>query len=243
MLNQLVRYAPVTDLIRAVGGGSLLDVGSGSVGVSRWLGPEWTITATDIAFDDYGTAAGAAQDGVARMVADARALPFEDRSFDVVLTLDMLEHVAPADRSVVLRELARVARRRLIAACPAGTEALEADRRLDADYRRRGVDPPGWLAEHLDNGFPEPAELEGVLAPFGSVRLVGNESVGAHERLMAFEARPRLALLNVALLRALGPSAAGGPLRRPAAAALAALRGRDAAPTYRTIAVLDRADG
>jgi SAM-dependent methyltransferase len=243
MLNQLVRYAPVTDLIRAVGGGTLLDVGSGSVGVSRWLGPEWTITATDISFDDYGTAAGAADDGITRLVADARALPFEDRSFDVVLTLDMLEHVVPADRPVVLRELARVTRRRLIAACPAGAPALDADRRLEAAYRRRGAQPPGWIAEHLDHGFPEPAELRDALAPFGDVRLIGNESVAAHERLMNLEANPRLGLVNVALLRVLGPAAAGGPLHRPARAALAALRGRDAAPTYRTIAVLDRADG
>jgi hypothetical protein len=243
MLNQLVRYAPVVALIRPLGSGTLLDVGSGSVGVSRWVGPEWRITAADRSFDDYGTAAGPAADGVDRRVADARDLPFADRSFDVVLTLDMLEHVAPADRPVVLAELARVTRRRLIAACPAGAAALEGDRRLDASYRRRGAEPPGWLAEHLDNGFPEPAELQAALAPFGEVRLVGNESVGAHERLMRFEAQPRLAPVHSALLRLLAPAAGDGALRRPAASALALLRGRDAAPTYRTIAVLDRADG
>jgi hypothetical protein len=242
MLNQLVRYAPIAALIRSLGSGSLLDVGSGSVGVSRWLGPEWAITATDISFDDYGTAADAVADGVQRLVADARALPFEDRSFDVVLTLDMLEHVNPGDRSPILRELARVARRRVVAACPTGAAALEADRRLDAAYRKRGTTPPGWLAEHLDNGFPEPADLEAALQPFGDVHLFGNETVRAHERLMHLEAQPRLAFMISGLLRALAPAAGGGPMQRPAAAALAALRGHDAAPTYRTIAVLDRRD-
>jgi hypothetical protein len=227
-------------LIRSLGSGTLLDVGSGSVGVSRWLHDGWRITAADMSFDDYGAATGPADDGIERVTADARQLPFDDRTFDVVLSLDMLEHVAPADRPVVLAELARVTHGRLVAACPAGAAALAADRRLNERYRSRGLTTPGWLAEHLENGFPEPESLRDALAPFGTVGLIGNESIAAHERLMRLEAEPRLAVLTSALLRLLGPAAGGGAAKRPAARALALLRGGDVAPTYRTIAVLDR---
>ena len=244
MLNQLVRYAPVADLVRELGEGSLLDVGSGSVGIARWLGPEWRVTAIDRTFDDYGTATGPATlpGTVEHVQADARELPFGDRSFDVVLSLDMLEHIDPADRTVVLHQLARVTRRRLIVACPSGSAALDSDRRLDAYYRSRGQEPPGWIGEHLENGFPEPEELRGALAPFGDVRLIGNEAVAAHGRLMRLEAQPRLELLTSAMLRVLRPAASGGALAAPAKVALGALRGRDLPPTYRTFAVVDRRD-
>ena len=45
---------------------------------------------------------------------DARRLPFRDRSVDVVLCSLMLHHLTEADAVQALRELGRVARRRLI---------------------------------------------------------------------------------------------------------------------------------
>ncbi len=57
--------------------------------------------------------------------ADGR-LPFPDASFDVVLCLDVLEHLAPADRETLQRELGRVARRFVLLA------------RSVRDTRRRG---------------------------------------------------------------------------------------------------------
>jgi SAM-dependent methyltransferase len=240
MLNQVVRFAPVVELVRELPPGTLLDVGSGSVGLAPWL-RGWDVTAVDASFDDYGAAEGPAHDGVRRVVGDARELPFEDRSFDVVVSLDMLEHVAPGDREQVLRELARVAGRRAIVACPAGAAALEADRRLAESYRGRGEPEPGWIGEHIENGFPEPGELARVLSSAGNVRLLGNESVLAHERVMRAEAGrfSRYAaqvtekLLGAAVRRD-GPAGAAGNR------ALAMVRGNDRPPTYRTIAVLDR---
>src|SRR3712207_3074361 len=50
--------------------------------------------------------------------ASGTALPFPDRSFDVVATCDTLEHVPQEGRSAFLRELRRVARRAVILAAP-----------------------------------------------------------------------------------------------------------------------------
>ena len=235
-LNQLARLAPILHLIQETGGSELLDAGSGSRGAAPWL-PGWTVTALDSTFDDYGAASGPRRRMAQPVVGDIRAMPFADAGFDVVLALDVLEHLAPKDRSVALGELARVTRRRLVVACPAGSQALEADRRLSRTLPR----PPGWLTEHLDNGFPEPRELVEALESHGRVRLFPNEHVDSHERLV----RAELTLLPALVLRvaalALSPALrAAGPARGLADRALLAVRGRDRPPAYRAIVVLDR---
>jgi SAM-dependent methyltransferase len=238
-LDHLARIEPVLALLEDVGGGTLLDAGSGSFGLSPWLGERWTVTAVDTAFDDYGASSGFTGTAHA-VVADVRDLPFEDRSFDAVVALDLLEHVPPADRDRALDELSRVTRGRLVVGGPAGDEALAADRRLGEVLRRQ----PGWLAEHLELGFPTTDQLASALEPHGTLQLLGNENVASHVRLVRFELNPvgflggRLAAMPLAWA-----------LRRPgraralAARTLRRIRGADRPPVYRTIAVLDlRAD-
>lgn len=234
-LNHLVRLEPVLALVEELGGGTLLDVGSGSTGLSPWLGDAWSATAVDTSFDDYGASRGFAGRGRA-VVGDVRELPFPDRSFDAVVALDLLEHVPPADRPRALSELRRVTRRRLVVGCPTGRPALEADLRLAERLRRT----PDWLVEHLENGFPAREELESELGPHGRLRLIPNEAVSSHIRLVRAELSipgfliGRLTAMPLArALRAEGrPRAfAGRVLRR--------VRGHDLPPAYRTIAVLD----
>jgi hypothetical protein len=241
-LNQLVRFEPVLALARETGGHTLLDVGSGSAGLAPWLGPRWSVTTVDTSYDDYGGACGPLEDAAHRLIADARRLPFPDRSFDVAVAVDVLEHVAPGDRATILAEMCRVSARRVIVAGPAEAAALAADARLAELYRRRLGRLPGWLEEHLEHGFPEPAEIEAALRPHGLVRLIGNESVGAHEWIMRAEARrPSHAvarLVSTALAASLRDR--GRPrAHRAARALLGLLRGGDRPPTYRTLAVLD----
>jgi hypothetical protein len=135
-----------------------------------------------------------------------------------------------------------VTAKRVIVAGPAGEAAFDADARLAGVYRRRAGRLPGWLEEHLEWGFPEPGEIEAALRAHGRVRLLGNESVTAHERIMRAEARRpgRTATRAVSAALAGGVRAHGRPrARRAAGAMLRLLRGGDHAPTYRTIAVLD----
>jgi hypothetical protein len=175
-----------------------------------------------------------------RVTADARALPFPDRSFDVVVALDMLEHVPRSDRSAVLDELARVSRRRLIVGCPTGPRALECDRALARMLDRRAETYAGsWLEEHLEHGFPSEDELDSALRPHGTVRLLPNENVRAHELLMRAEMTRRPRRLADFLARALEP---GVRLPRPGwrRLTIALLRGLDRGTAYRTIAVVDR---
>src|SRR5215217_3452574 len=129
-VNHVVRIEPVLIALGELGGGELLDVGSGSTGLAPWVREQFTVTAADTRFDDYGAASGPSGAAAHTVVADVRDLPFEDKSFDAVVALDLLEHVPPDDRAKALAELVRVTRTRLIVACPTGAEALAGDRRL-----------------------------------------------------------------------------------------------------------------
>jgi hypothetical protein len=252
VLHSVVRYEPVLRLVRELGGGTLLEAGSAHRGIrgNGLTEPEWDVTAVDMSFDNYGQAGGSPPDDCRAVVGDVRALPFEDRSFDVVVALDLLEHLDAGDRPVALRELARVARRRVIVGCPTGTDALEADRRL-ADFYREHGQVPAWLTEHLENGFPEVSDLTLALEPFGRPRVVRNESVSAHERVLRSHVRHggrRWATQPVRALAALlrahrWSSTAPGRLASGAASRLLwAVRGGDRPPAYRTIVVVDVGD-
>ncbi|WP_259312660.1 class I SAM-dependent methyltransferase [Capillimicrobium parvum] len=233
-LGQLVRAEPVLAAVRAAGGGELLDVGSGGLGLADFLDASWHVTAVDTSFDDYGLWRRSAPSTRARrVVGDVRALPFGDRSFDLVVALDVLEHVAPGDRAAALAELARVARRRVVVAAPAGAPALAADRGLAASLSA----PPPWLEEHLANGLPAPADLCAPLAGFGSVRVAGNESCSAHvtvtrrELSVAWFVPTRVAARVLAWGLARDAAWARRGLRR--------VRGLDRPPVYRTVVILD----
>lgn len=235
-LNHLVRLAPVVELVREAGGREVLDAGSGSAGVAPWLGADWEVTAIDTSFDDYG--AHDANRVAARhaIVGDVRDLPFGDRSFDVAVAVDLLEHVPSADRLVALREIARVTRRRVVVACPSGPAALAADRRLAAVLTL----PPPWLSEHLENGFPEVAEVVAALEPYGAVRVIPNEHTTSHARLVRAELSPLLFVPTRALAWLTGVALRRGPRARGLAGRLLrVVRGGDRAPSYRTIYVLD----
>lgn len=97
----------------------------------------------------------------ADLLVDPGALPFRDRSIEVVTSLDTLEHVPPPSRAEFVAELLRVTDRRFVLCCPLGTpEHVEAEQEIAAWYRRlTGEDHP-WLAEHLRNGLPTQPEVE-----------------------------------------------------------------------------------
>lgn len=53
-------------------------------------------------------------DGVRVVYGEVHALPFLDKSFDVVTMLDVIEHLIPGDDEQACRELARIARRHVL---------------------------------------------------------------------------------------------------------------------------------
>lgn len=240
MLHQLARFSAIVPLIEQMGQGLVLDVGSGSEGIASWLGHSWNVTAIDRTFDIAGAMRGPRRNESLKIAGNATDLPFPDSTFDVVLALDVLEHVDPTQRTRALSEIVRVARRRAIVACPTGRAALTADARLADRLRARGMPPPTWLAEHLEHGFPEPEELCRALEGSGALRVLGNENLRWHEWLFTVESRrfgsraSRLAARVI--VDGLGSHCIARAISRKATRVA---QGPARAPSYRMIAVLD----
>jgi hypothetical protein len=154
-------------------------------------------------------------------------LPFADQSFDVVVASDVMEHVPPDCRKIVISEALRVARSAAVFGYPCGSEAYALDRKLHAQYVSRSMTVPGWLEEHMTHAFPDDGLFSQVPASW-KVKAIPNEKLDFHYRMMQMEMyRPLDCLFRFAL------RAVPGTIER-------FLRRMDGEPSYRGIFVLTR---
>ena len=112
-------YRHVVELVRETGARMILDVGCGEGFTIREL-RESGVEAAMVGVDYSPAALAWSQaNGIAQSplnVADAHHLPFPDSSFDLVLCLEVLEHLP--DSGAGLRELLRVARDCIVVSVP-----------------------------------------------------------------------------------------------------------------------------
>jgi SAM-dependent methyltransferase len=163
-VDPALRYAYVIDQLRDVWRDDLAiaEIGSGAAGITEFV--EHRVTGVDSAFERTAEKANA---WLERVEGSATDLPFADASYDVVLTLEMVEHLPPEAREPAFAEMLRVLRPggRLIATFPAGETAVRLDRWLNDAYRRRNGSDHPWVIEHLENGLPDPHEIASMVAP------------------------------------------------------------------------------
>jgi SAM-dependent methyltransferase len=91
---------------------TIVDVGCGDGAITNELARRWTVTGVDSSRTalQYVTTEA--------VLADARALPFDDGSFDLAMTSQMLEHLDDAAYAAALAELRRVARNYVLISVP-----------------------------------------------------------------------------------------------------------------------------
>ncbi|MGE5578208.1 MAG: class I SAM-dependent methyltransferase [Syntrophothermus sp.] len=137
--DEYFRFRAVAELIDAIGrkGLTVLDVGGGAGRFLNFL-PEHKAISVD-----------------KRQGVDGSSLPYGDRSFDVVTSIDVLEHLPKADRPGFIKELVRVGRLKVFLAFPhAGATGVT---RIVNQFTN------GWLEEHVQLGLPSEEEVEEVL--------------------------------------------------------------------------------
>jgi SAM-dependent methyltransferase len=137
-------------------GSTILDAGCGENGIGAFL-PRADITGVDILPPEQIEPSLKYERG------SIVQLPFEDGSFDVAVSVDVLEHL-PADmRTDAVRELVRVARNAVIIAFPSGASARRIDEEMATKLRSVHESLPEWLEEHLAQPYPDRETIIGAL--------------------------------------------------------------------------------
>lgn len=172
---------------------TVLDVGTSDLGVRYYLPQDrFRVYSLDI---DWKPLASNGTRG-SSVAADGCHLPFTDGAFDVVVSVDCLEHVPPERRSEYLRELDRVARKRVVLHFPAlGPGEFQSDPfevRFRAIYRltfRRDEN----IEEHLQHGLPD---IRQVVDHFPGCATYGRENGHLWVKYMLLERIPYLAFFT-----------------------------------------------
>lgn len=158
--DQYQRHSAVADAVESLAAqnATILDVGGGRGMLSLFL-PKHQVTTLDARPYD-----------VPGHVHNTReSLPFADNAFDMVVSVDVLEHIPESSREPFIRELWRVAKRAVVLACPFNDEHVAFAERCLADFavRVRGQEN-AFLSEHIQNGLPEFGQTSQVFEALGA---------------------------------------------------------------------------
>jgi len=142
------RHKKVGSLIKK--GESVLDVGGAIGHLSQFSKPSEIVTAN---------LSGSENSDV---IIRKGKLPFQNNSFDVVCAIDVLEHLPKRERPSFIKELIRVAKKRIIISFPIGTPLHKNyEKDIQKWLQSKGEDIT-YLKEHVKFGLPEKAEIEKV---------------------------------------------------------------------------------
>lgn len=159
-------FIHILDRLDLPSNAKLLDVGGHPGTLARLLTglhEGWTVHTVDTieaSLDDYTQASGA-------------KLPFDNDSFDVVLSSDTLEHVPHEARSGFLAEIQRVSRGFVVLGAPFAHAAVSGVERAIAQSHLQATGRPHpWLGEHLEHGLPDLHETLAAFAGSGTRALM-----------------------------------------------------------------------
>ena len=130
-------FTPLWLIVRNLpkgGSYSLLDIGCGSGFPMRFINRTKRFFAVGI--DAFLPALKGCSEGLYQelVLADARAVPFKNESFDIVLSIRLLEHLEFEDGQKLIAEMERIARRLVILCFPVGR--FPSGGRFEADIKR-----------------------------------------------------------------------------------------------------------
>ena len=175
MINWNIRYSPILKRTPELFDSSLsiLEVGSGDQGIASFL--KRPVTALELRFGS------AVSPWLQPIVGSVLEIPFPENHFDYVVCVDVLEHLAVADRPKAIKELFRVARHKVVIACPCDAPAVEGERHLATLFANSSLGVPDWLQEHLDIGLPTVGEILRNLIDFRTpFEVEGSEGLLQH---------------------------------------------------------------
>jgi len=96
---------------------------------------------------------------------DGIKLLLKDNAFEVVVSLDTLEHIKRNNRKDFIKELLRVAEKKVILAAPLGTKKhIAFEKNLIKKLKAEKKEIPSYLREHVVNGLPNLEEIKDLVS-------------------------------------------------------------------------------
>jgi predicted SAM-dependent methyltransferase len=129
----------------------VLEVGSGGLGITPYL--NMPVTGVDVEFKPPF------HPNLTRVVGKAEKLNFADKSFDVVISSDMLEHLPKEMREKAIFEMIRVSRLGVVIGVPCGAAAAEHDMELRSEYLKVNKKEFPFLKEQVEYGLPDKTDI------------------------------------------------------------------------------------
>lgn len=151
MIDVIQRYWQIVQIVKRSCTSKdcrILEIGSSSYGTARFY--EGNIIGLDIQFHDETEIAK----NLSPIVGSACFLPFKDRSFEVIVSVHMLEHIPSNARSIAIREILRVSKKLIVLSVPCGKKSEFYEEKLRR-FHSLCFEDRGWLKEHEEFGLPE----------------------------------------------------------------------------------------
>lgn len=127
------------------------------------------------------------------ILGDATNMSFKDSEYDIVVALDVFEHIPIDKRDQFIKEINRVSKECFIVAAPFySLEVQEAEKRLNELFKVVYNTDYRWLQEHIQNGLPILSKVETLLKNMNI-----SYSIYEHGNLQIWERMTRMHFLSV----------------------------------------------
>ncbi len=149
----VLRYIPVVNEIkkRNLEDSKILEIGSGSLGIVPYL--KRNIDALDIDFS------GPQTNYLHKIKGSADNLPFNNSSYEVTLSVDVLEHLKPQNRKRAILEQIRITNKLAVIVVPCGEESELQDKMLREKWNLLFKEKNQFFEEHIRYSLPKKNEI------------------------------------------------------------------------------------
>ncbi|HDH44617.1 MAG TPA: class I SAM-dependent methyltransferase [Thermococcus sp.] len=197
-IDRWSRYIHVINEIRKINAESfsVLDVGAGGAGISGFaslLRKGCKFFLLDVRKDVFKGLRN-----VHSIVGDGCRLPFRGKVFDVVVSVDTVEHIPKSIRHSFFKELKRVCKKKIVITCPLQSyDSVFRGREYDIVFqyfyeKNYGVKEPN-TAQHIAAGHPTPEE---IIRELPGCAIYGYKNCNTWLKYMLFSLKPFLGLFT-----------------------------------------------